>query len=80
VPEDKLLPAKVRKALAGLRARPECKGLNFAEVWPWADGRRTLHDIWHRLRYKRVYPLKALVDFFTIMAQGRVVRFVRQAK
>jgi hypothetical protein len=78
IPEEKLLGAKARKALAELRARPECKGVNFADVWPWADGRRSLYNIWRRLRYKRVYPLQAMIDFFKIMAKARVVRFVKR--
>lgn len=80
IPEEKLLPAKTRKALADLRARPECKGVNFADVWPWANGRRTVYDMWHRLRYKRVYPLQALVDFFKIMEAAGVVEFVKHEK
>ncbi len=77
IPEDKLLPAPVRKALAELRARSDAKGVNLHDVWPWADGRRSIYEIWRRLRYKRTYPLGLLVDFFKTMERGGVVRFVK---
>jgi hypothetical protein len=80
IPADNLLPKAAQKALAEFRARPDCKGVNLGDVWPWADGRRALYDIWRRLRYKRVYPLQALVDFFKIMQQAGVVKFVKPAK
>ena len=78
IPPDNLLPKAAQKALAAFRARPDVKGVALGEVWPWADGRRTLYDIWRRLRYKRVYPLETLVDFFKIMGQTGVVKFMKQ--
>jgi serine/threonine protein kinase len=59
---------------------PHRQGVDFGEVWPWAEGRRTLYDIWGRLRYKRIYPLQAMVDFFKIMAGANVVTFVEPVK
>lgn len=76
VPEDALLPARQRGELAALRAKPECDGVGFHEVWPWADGRRSIYEIWRRLRYKKDYPLAAMMEFFRIMERAKVVRMV----
>ncbi|MEW6357471.1 MAG: DUF4910 domain-containing protein [Planctomycetota bacterium] len=71
--EDKLLPAAQRKALSNLRARPDCKGVNFNDFWPWADGRRSIYEIWRRLQYKKNIPLNVMIDFFEIMERAGIV-------
>ncbi|NOZ22469.1 MAG: DUF4910 domain-containing protein [Planctomycetes bacterium] len=76
IPEDKLLPAAQRKKLAALRARPDCKGVSFNDFWPWADGRRSIYEIWRRLRYKKEIPLAVMIDFFEIMTRAKVVKMV----
>jgi hypothetical protein len=76
IPEQKRIPPKPRKELAELRQSPECKGINLDEVWPWANGKRNLLDLWRRLRYKREYPLQALVKYFRILERARLVEMV----
>lgn len=73
VPADAKLPAGVRRGLDELRKRKEAKDVNFATRWPWADGRRNVHEIWELMRYKHPCDLGVLVDYFKLMARGRAV-------
>ena len=68
-------PASVRRGLEALRKRDEAKGINFGAIWPWANGWRSIFDIWQTLRYKHPCDLRVLVDYFKLMAKGKAVEW-----
>ena len=73
VPVDAKLPAGVRRGLDELRKRKEAKDVNVAALWPWADGKRSVHAIWELMRHKHPCELRVLVDYFKLMAKGKAV-------
>ena len=54
--------------MAELFERDEAKGVDFAAVWPWADGRRSVLDIWGIIQYKQPCDLGVLLDYFRLVA------------
>jgi len=64
---DAKLPAKTRRALAALRKRPDAKHVDFAAIWPWADGRRSVLDIWRTIQHKHPCDLAVLLDYFRLV-------------
>ena len=64
---DAKLPAKTRHALEALRQRPQAKDVDFAAIWPWADGRRTVLDVWRIIQYKQPCDLGLLMDYFRLV-------------
>ena len=78
-PPDGKLPAAVRRALKKLRERKEAKGVNLGTIWPWANGHRSILDIWHRMRYRHPCDLALLVDYFKLMAKGKAAALARRS-
>ena len=64
---DAKLPAKTRRALADLRKRPDAAHVDFASIWRWADGRRSVLDIWRVIQHKHPCNLAVLLDYFRLV-------------
>jgi len=63
---DAQLPAKAGRAMATLRKRPDAQQVDFAAIWPWADGRRSVLDIWRVVQHKHPCGLAVLLEYFRL--------------
>jgi len=75
-PGEQTMRKPVRTRLEELRGRPEAKGVNFAAIWPWADGERSVYEIWKRAQYRQECPLSVVLDYFRIMEKAGCVEMV----
>ena len=73
-PADADLPESVRSALRELRSSKAARNGNLSELWPWADGRRSVYEIWKRIRYKHPFPLAVVLEYFRLMARTRCLQ------
>jgi len=79
-PAERTVRKPVRTRLEALRNRPEAKGVNFAAIWPWANGERTIHEISQRVQYRQECSLSVVLDYFRIMEGAGCVEMVGDVK
>ena len=71
LPPDSDLSISVRRRLAALRNG--VRNADVAAAWRWANGRRSVFEIWQQLRYIMPCDLDMLVQYFHLLAEAGAV-------
>ncbi len=72
LPADSTLSPRGQKRLAGLRKRAGAKA-NLDRIWPWVSGRRSVTEIWARLRAGGEIKLPVIAAYLALLAEEGLV-------
>jgi hypothetical protein len=79
-PSENKMRKSLREKLADFRKRLEETGTQVNHLWPWANGKRSVYEIWHRVRYRHDCPLGTVLEYFQIMARAGYVEMMKPSK
>lgn len=69
-PRRDSLSKPAQKQLAELETGPGAEKMNLGPLWPWANGQRSIYEIWQRVKYRLDCPLDVVIRYFQVMAKA----------